>query len=257
MVIFVDSSISSCDVKYNLLIGMAGVIPRSWQVEWPLWTSSQMWQMVFADVPVDKRLIQPSVNCFFDCSSEVLVLPPYCAEAVNNWWMTCVVIMAKNKRGGLQKFLNLSLYVLSDSQKCSIKISTLVHLYLWIILLFCIMASFGGHQEVLDGSASLALYLYTMLVTDVHTLTEPFSIWHYHMSFCSLAVLVCSFVLLEGLFSVLLFIFNVLSSQVGYLHLCNTSLRCSFCRRYELEQKVLALCVRVLHSTCHTRAVLC
>ena len=47
-----------------------------------------MWQIVFGNVPVGGWIIHSYVNCFIDCSSEVMVLPPHYAEVVNSCGIT-------------------------------------------------------------------------------------------------------------------------------------------------------------------------
>ena len=41
-----------------------------------------MWQMVLANVSIEEWIIDPSVQCFFYCSVEVLVLPPHYAKII-------------------------------------------------------------------------------------------------------------------------------------------------------------------------------
>ena len=60
-----------------------------------------MWWIVFANVLVEGWSIEPYKHCFFDFSSEFLVLPPQNAEVVNSHGMTCDVMVVIHAGGGL------------------------------------------------------------------------------------------------------------------------------------------------------------
>ena len=86
--------------------------------------------MVFAYVFVKGWIIDPYIQCFFYCSTEVLVLPPNYIEIINSDLVTTDVTMVKDWGGCLLMFLNLSAKVLEDSPMYSSSQSTLPHLNL-------------------------------------------------------------------------------------------------------------------------------
>ena len=61
--------------------------------------------MVFAYVFVKGWIIDPYVQCFFDCSTEVLVFPPNYIEIINSDLLTTDVTMVKDWGGCLLVFL--------------------------------------------------------------------------------------------------------------------------------------------------------
>ena len=61
--------------------------------------------MVFAYVFVKGWIIDPYVQCFFDCSTEVLVFPPNYIEIINSDLVTTDVTMVKYWGGCLLMFL--------------------------------------------------------------------------------------------------------------------------------------------------------
>ena len=61
--------------------------------------------MEFAYISVEGWIIDPYVQNFFDCSTEVLVLPPNDIEILNGDLMTSDVAMVINWGGGLLMFL--------------------------------------------------------------------------------------------------------------------------------------------------------
>ena len=60
--------------------------------------------MVLAYVPVYGWIVHPNINCFFNGSSDVLVLPPHNAEIFSVGFMTCDVIMVIYWGGGHEVF---------------------------------------------------------------------------------------------------------------------------------------------------------
>ena len=60
--------------------------------------------MVFAYVFVKGWIIDPYVQCFFDCSTEVLVFPPNYIEIINSDLVTTDVTMVKDWGGCLLMF---------------------------------------------------------------------------------------------------------------------------------------------------------
>ena len=60
--------------------------------------------MVFAYVSIEGWIIDPYVQCFFDCSTEVLVLPPNNVEILNGDLVTRDVAMVIDWGGGLLMF---------------------------------------------------------------------------------------------------------------------------------------------------------
>ena len=64
-----------------------------------------MWQMVFANISIKGRIIDPDIKSFFYGSLEVLVLPPHNVEIINTYTVTSGVKMVKYGRGGLLVFL--------------------------------------------------------------------------------------------------------------------------------------------------------
>ena len=54
-----------------------------------------MRHMVLAYIPVQGWIIDPYVESFFNCSNEVLVFPPHCAEIVSSDIVTLDVAMVK------------------------------------------------------------------------------------------------------------------------------------------------------------------
>ena len=59
-----------------------------------------MRQMEFAFISIEGWIIDPYVQCFFDCSTEVLVLPPNNVIILNGDLMTSDVAMVINWGGG-------------------------------------------------------------------------------------------------------------------------------------------------------------
>ena len=47
-------------------------------------------------------IVHPNINCFFNSSNEVLVLPPHNTEIFNAGFMTCDVVMVIHWGGGLE-----------------------------------------------------------------------------------------------------------------------------------------------------------
>ena len=149
-----------------------------WQMEWPLQSELSLWQMLlprvlillqfefwgvkqnlipdmrqmeFAYVFIEGWMIDPYVQCFFDSSAEVLVLPPYDVEIINGDLMTSDVAMVINWWGGLLMlfkplskwswgFTNVFLITFNPATLISIDDPTLFQD--WILIL-------GGHQEAL------------------------------------------------------------------------------------------------------------
>ena len=64
-----------------------------------------MWQMQFAYVSVNGWIVDPYKQCFFYCSIEVLVLPPYYTKIINGDTVTSGVKMVKYWEGCLLMFL--------------------------------------------------------------------------------------------------------------------------------------------------------
>ena len=60
--------------------------------------------MVFAYVLLKGWIIDPYVQCFFDCSTEVLVFPPNYIEVINSDLVTADVTMVKDWGGCLLMF---------------------------------------------------------------------------------------------------------------------------------------------------------
>ena len=60
--------------------------------------------MVFAYVSIQGWIVHPNINCFFNSSNDVLVLPPHNTEIFNAGFMTCDVIMVIYWGGGLEVF---------------------------------------------------------------------------------------------------------------------------------------------------------
>ena len=61
--------------------------------------------MEFAYVCIEGWIIDPYVQCFFDSSAEVLVLPPYNIEIFNGDLMTSNVAMVLKKITAMSKSL--------------------------------------------------------------------------------------------------------------------------------------------------------
>ena len=228
--------------------------------------------MVFAYVFVKGWIIDPYVQCFFDCSTEVLVFPSNYIEIVNSDLVTTDVTMVKYWGGAFWCSLNLSAKVLEDSTNVfliTVNPATLKPVddptlsEDWIFIP-------GGHQEAFDGFTSFEIHLYAMFVYR--------SFWGSHshpydrvppcraLGFWLLLLLVfLPCVLFFLAFDLSLALFNAHS---GYLQLVSDWCRCfsSWCKSSGLEQICWALWWRVptipyldvkvwLLSHCRYRAV--
>ena len=140
--------------------------------------------MEFAYISIEGWIIDPYVQCFFDCSTEVLVLPPNNAKIFNGDLMTSDVAMVINWGGGLLMFFKpLSkcsggftyafLITVNPATLKSIDDPTLFQD--WILIL-------GGHQEAFDGMSSFKVNLHTMFVTDLlEAFTHTFVVGDHHV----------------------------------------------------------------------------
>ena len=130
------------------------------------------------------RIIDPYIQCFFYCSTEVLVIPPNYIEVVNRDLVTTDVAVVKDWGGcllmffeplckGSGGFTNVLLITVNPATLKSIDDPTLFQDRIFIL---------RGHQEAFDGSTSFKIHLYTMLVTGVfETFTDTFMIGHHHV----------------------------------------------------------------------------
>ena len=142
--------------------------------------------MVFANVVIEGWTIHPYVYCFFNCSNEVLILPPHNTEIFNGGTMTCGVVMVTYWGGDFQVFPE-------PLTKCSwwlpyvfiITIHPVAFKSVDDATLLCDMVFiFESHQEAFDGVSSFVMYLYPMFVVHIlHAFTEP-SYW----SWCKYSV---------------------------------------------------------------------
>ena len=123
--------------------------------------------MVFTYVFVKGWIIDPYVQCFYDCSTEVLVFPPNYIEIINSDLVTTDVAMVKDWVGCLLVFLeplckssrgftNVFLIAVNPATFKPIDDPTLFEDWIFIL---------GGHQEAFDGFTSFEIHLYAMFVT--------------------------------------------------------------------------------------------
>ena len=154
--------------------------------------------------------------------------------------------------GVLRCSLNLSAKFLADSPMYSSSHSTLLHLYLYMTLLFFMMVSLGTIRRFLMVSSPFRC---TCIPHLLHVLLKfSLSPWWYGTTMCGWLMLSCSG--LVGLVPLLLFLLAVsfgffsltlFRAQVGYLHLFKAEVRCysSFCRCWDEEHMVLALWIKL------------
>ena len=149
--------------------------------------------MVFAYVFVKGWIIDPYIQCFFYCSTEVLVLPPNYIEIINSDLVTTDVTMVKDWGGCLlmffeplckssRGFTNVFLITVNLATLKSIDDPTLLEDWIFIL---------GGHQEAFDGFTSFKIHLYTMFVTGLfETFTHTLMIGYHHVGLLTLVTVV-------------------------------------------------------------------
>ena len=111
-----------------------------------------MWQMVFANVPVDGWTINPYVDWFFYYSSGVLVLPNY-TETVNSCEITSYVAMLINGGVVLKMFLEpFSQFSCSCTNVLFITLNSGKHVSINHPTLLCDgIFALGRKQEIFDS----------------------------------------------------------------------------------------------------------
>ena len=151
--------------------------------------------MVFAYVFVKGWIIDPYVQCFFDCSTEVLVFPPNYIEIINSDLVTTDVAMVKDWGGCLlvfpeplckssRGFTNVFLITVNPATLKPIDDPTLFEDWIFVL---------GGHQEAFDGFTSFEIHLYAMFVTGLFkALTHTLMIGYHHVRLWALVVVVAS-----------------------------------------------------------------
>ena len=125
--------------------------------------------MVFAYISIKGWIIDPYIQCFFYCSTEVLVFPPSDIEIINGDLMTSDVAMVIDWGGCLLMFSEpLSkcssgftyILLIAVNSATLIPIDDPTLLKDWILILW-------GHQDALDGMESFEVYLDTMFATNL------------------------------------------------------------------------------------------
>ena len=126
---------------------------------------------------------------------EVLILPSYNVDIFNTYTMTSDVKMVKYGGGGLLVFFEpltkgsrglsyIFIFTLHPSIFITVDDPTLLHHGVLI---------FRAHQEVLDGSPSLEVYLHTIVTAFVlDTFTQPLIVWNSYIGLGSVASAECS-----------------------------------------------------------------
>ena len=110
-----------------------------------------MWQIVFANVSIERRVAYSDVNGFFDGSGHTTSIPSYTFD-VFHWCCKPVALLCSNVGGGAFRCsLYLSSKVLADSPMYLSSDSVLPHLYQYMMLLCFVMASlsFGNINRFL------------------------------------------------------------------------------------------------------------
>ena len=163
-----------------------------------------MWQMVLANISIQGWIVDPNVQSFFYCSSEVLVLLPTMLKFSTLMLWPVVLKWSNMGEGAFWCSLNLSpksswglsyifLITLHPATFVTVDDPTLLQHRIFVL---------WGHQEVFDGYTSFKVDLNPIVAAFLlYTLTQPLVVWHSYVWFGGVVLLsgICFVSLLLGL----------------------------------------------------------
>ena len=116
-----------------------------------------MWQVVFANVLIEGRVVDSDVNGFFDGSAYTMSLPSMILNFSTDVVWPVALLYSNTGDGAFKSSLYLSSKVLADSTMYSSSHSVLPHLYQYMILLCFVISSlsFGNINNSFNVSPPL------------------------------------------------------------------------------------------------------
>ena len=207
-------------------------------------------KLVFAYISIKGWVIHSDEDGFFDGSCQIMIFSAHNAEVVDGYIMTSGVMMVMDGWWGFHVFFVSLTNVLPDSLIYSSSQSTLSHFICISPLVFArlVSLSLGLTRRSLKVLSPLkCICMPCLLQMFLQLSLKPLM---YGTTMWGLLVLLVGLfpMLLELLLDLLDLMLAQFKTQPGYLHLLNALLRwsSSSLNSWGLEQKVLALCVRVL-----------